>query len=137
MDLKQLIMKLFLIFVALTFSGLLISCDKQLLDQIPDNSIIGKWKLYQTLADPGDGSGTWYSAYRLSYVTIHSNGVIECTGDELYQVQSYHIVDSTHVELVFKSSQKILYRFEVKNPILEINAPCREACGLRYIKVKD
>lgn len=36
------------------------ACKKNI--QLHNSSIVGKWKLSEYLADPGDGSGTWQPA---------------------------------------------------------------------------
>jgi hypothetical protein len=36
------------------------ACKKDI--QVKNSSIIGKWKLSESLADPGVGSGTWQPA---------------------------------------------------------------------------
>jgi hypothetical protein len=46
-------------FITLSFLFTLVACTKS---SDNNSSIIGRWKLTETLADPGDGSGTWMPA---------------------------------------------------------------------------
>ncbi len=133
-------MKHTLLFLILSIAVIFNACDKTQMESDGNNSLIGKWKLIETLADPGDGSGKWtpVAANYNSTIKINADNTIETTGQEFSSVKSYRVVDSEKVEITFtNNTSTINYRYKVANSILEINPPCIEACGLRYVRIKE
>ena len=57
---------------------LLFGCSS---DDVDSSNIVGKWKLVQVLADPGDGSGT--------FVNIESNKTITFLSDNTFSSNEY------------------------------------------------
>lgn len=105
-----------------------------------NTTLTGKWKLIESLADPGDGSGTWQpvSANPTIYVQFENNGKLSGTafpGDV-----SYVVKDS--VTLTFTSKDNVVqnYRYLIKidTMFMSPDGPirCIEACGMKYVKVK-
>ena len=104
-----------------------------------NNSIEGKWKLIESLADPGDGSGKWQPAdpSHPLYIDFTPDGRLVSTsgfsGYDRYQLNA----DSTRIILKKSTGTEQLEVFyTLENPILTINPPCIEPCGLRYTRVK-
>ncbi|MDD3788879.1 MAG: hypothetical protein PHO94_09315 [Petrimonas sp.] len=66
------------ILVLLIFCGVLFSCDKS--DDTENTELIGKWKLTEVLADPGDGSGTFHKVSSNKTIEFQPNGAITSNG---------------------------------------------------------
>ncbi len=116
---------LILIFIILSLTA----CDKF----GSEASIIGKWKLNETLADPGDGSGKWQSVSGSKYYLIlNSDGSV--TGDAITDFKQYRIIDDRMIEFVFQNGTTTTRSYKLNNNILEISGGCYEACGSRYKK---
>lgn len=119
--------------------GLLASCDKNLITSPYNTSITGRWKLLETLSDPGDGSGEWVKAKsNNSFIQINGDGTFRSFDTEFNGVRSYKIIDSSVVELTFdNNTSKINYRYKLDGSKLELNPPCIEACGFKYLRVSN
>ena len=57
----------------------IIGCEKS--KQVENNSLVGKWKLTESYADPGDGSGTWQpaDAAHPGYLEFKTDGTVIIT----------------------------------------------------------
>lgn len=100
----------------------------------PENSLMGKWKLTESLSDPGDGSGKWQKASSKNmYLIFNNDGTV--SGDQAGTLKSYTVLDSTKIEFTQQSNTKITYRYKITSGELTLNPPCIEACGSRYRKV--
>jgi hypothetical protein len=98
-----------------------------------ETSITGKWKLTETLADPGDGSGKWKSVSgNKSYLILNSDGSITGNGDSSFK--QYRIVDDRMIEFVFQNGTTTTRMYKLSGNSLEISGGCYEACGSRYKK---
>lgn len=98
-----------------------------------DSSITGKWKLTETLADPGDGSGKWQSVTgSKTYLILNSDGSITGTSDKSFR--QYRIIDDRMIEFVFQNGTTTIRMYKLSGNSLEISGGCIEACGLRYKK---
>lgn len=118
---------------------LLYSCNQAQTKSAGRNTIIGKWKLTESLTDIGDGKGQWAPVppSDSTSVQFNENGTIESLESGFKAVKSYKIIDSAKMELTFQNNQpKINYRYKVQNDSLELNPPCIEACGFKYVKVE-
>lgn len=123
------------IFTFTILAVLLIACSKSETDKI-ENTLLGKWKLTSTLADPGDGSGQWRPVSEQSdylYIKFNADSSIESNGYSDFK--KYSVTDSVHLEFTRTDKTKIRYWYKVNNSNLELNAPCIEACGERFIRV--
>jgi hypothetical protein len=120
--------KLALILLAIT-TFFYIACKKE---SSKESTIYGKWKLTETLADPGDGSGKYMPVKGAAkYVVLEESGKI--SGEAFPEAISFKIVDSIRLEITFKDRKEpASFRYKVSGSILEINPPCIEQCGLRF-----
>jgi hypothetical protein len=49
----------------------------------------------------------------------------------------YAIADSVHLNMTIEhNADPIDYRYKVSKDSLLLNPPCREACGMRFVRVK-
>jgi hypothetical protein len=100
--------------------------------------LVGKWKLSETLSDPGDGSGKWTKVSRDNnqYIEFKENGEL------IYgNYKTYMVKDST--TLTFTEADGVTYQYlsyALQNGILSLSPAgpiwCIEACGTRYKKVE-
>lgn len=127
-------------FILLIVTGLLfVTCKKD--SHTANVTLTGKWKLTESLLDPGDGSGKWQpvpSSAVSVYVQFDNDGKLEGTAFPGYV--SYVVKDS--VTLTFTSKDNVLqnYRYSIKidTIVMSPDGPirCYEACGAKYVKVK-
>jgi hypothetical protein len=98
-----------------------------------ETSITGKWKLIETLADPGDGSGKWksYSGSK-SYLILNSDGSI--TGNSGTNFKQYRVIDNQQIEFLYQNGTPTILSYKLDGNALEISGGCIEACGSRYKK---
>ncbi|MDT3402705.1 hypothetical protein [Mucilaginibacter terrae] len=96
----------------------------------------GRWHLTETLNDIGDGKGKYVAVTAdSSYITFSKAGLVG--GNAIYGATNYKLIDATHLALTIKgNTAPINYRYKVDGNDLELNAPCREACGLRFKRMK-
>jgi len=100
-------------------------------------SLVGKWQLTETLADIGDGKATWAPATKdsIQYVEFTKDGKV--SGNAFYNTTAYKLIDSNHVEFsITGNTSLITHRYTVTANTLLLNPPCREACGMRFIRLK-
>jgi hypothetical protein len=101
-----------------------------------NTSLTGKWKLVQTLLDPGDGSGVWRAAVASTELQLNADGTTSGTTFPAYV--SYIIKDS--VTLTFSQADKTIqnYRYKISHNTLTMSPDgpirCIEACGIRFRK---
>jgi|GEM_PF-1692429 len=125
------ILTLLVIISAVLFTA----CGSQKGQSVHDK-LEGRWQLTETLNDIGDGSGKYTPVTAdSSYIMFSKSGLV--SGNAIYGATNYKITDSTHIALTIKGNTAPLnYRYKVESNALELNAPCREACGLRFKRMK-
>ncbi|WP_316734602.1 hypothetical protein [Pedobacter aquatilis] len=122
--------KLILLF-GITFSIIHFSCKKLASDG--PGEIYGKWKLTETLMDPGDGSGKYKKVKENLFLTFDKSGNVN--GDAAPELQKFKILDSVSIEFTSKNySIPLTYRYKVTERTLTLNPPCIEGCGLKFIR---
>lgn len=120
---------LFLVIITLTYLG----CKKDVASDGP-GEIYGKWRLTETLNDPGDGSGKYMKVTGdAKYLILDKSGKI--SGEALSDSFSFKVIDSVRVE-IFSNTYKmpITYRYKVSARSLTLNPPCIEGCGLKFVR---
>ena len=127
-------MKNLVLMTAILFS--LVACKKTD-NQTINRSIIGKWKLSESLADPGDGSGTWHPVDSSNpiYLEFKKDGTLIVSP---YMVNSWdHFqLTSDSTIIFFSGSQQFTRGYHFSMTLLTISGGCIEACGGRYIPVE-
>jgi hypothetical protein len=100
-------------------------------------SLVGKWKLTQTLADIGDGKAKWAEVSKDSVLISEFKSDGSITGNAMPGTTGYAIADSVHLNMTIENNtDPIDYRYKVSKDSLLLNPPCREACGMRFVRVK-
>lgn len=116
-------------------TGFLLSCSKN------NEELVGKWKLVELLADPGNGSGVFHPVSSNKVLEFYSDGTVKSNGaiclmDRASDTPStgwYSLTDSTITGDDCKdASRKIT--FEHTGPKLILNYPCIEPCRGKYRK---
>lgn len=127
-----------------------LSCQKENVNTETDAqnaSLVGKWRLVEYLADPGDGSGTWQKVpsefvetieFRVdgNFVTEGANGL--STGDSF---DRYNVLEGNKLEMRFRpgtnQAATHTWTYEDLTPTtLTLHYGCIEACGGKYVAVK-
>lgn len=131
--------------LTLLFAVSILSCSNDD-DNYENPDLIGKWKLTEVLADPGDGSGTFQKVTSDKIIEFHSDGTITSNGSlcvmsietECPTNGTFLLADSTIIpsdcETSFDDILKI--RFKIKEDHLFIHYPCYEECISKFIKLK-
>jgi len=110
-----------------------------------NNGLIGKWRIVEYLADPGDGSGTYQQVNDGFAHTIEfkENGeFVDTKGQAQSSVplfNAYKILDSQRIELIpIDRSQPshTWYYSELSATKVTIGYGCIEACSGKYIAVE-
>lgn len=104
---------------------------------INTSGLTGRWQLTQTLADIGDGKATWQPASKDSVLIVELKSDGSITGNAMPGTTHYTITDSVHLAVTIEhNTAPIDYRYKVTNDTLLLNPPCREACGMKFIRLK-
>ncbi|MDP4662626.1 MAG: hypothetical protein NWS74_03095 [Salibacteraceae bacterium] len=120
--------------IAILTALAVISCKKK--DDV-ESELYGTYKLIETLADPGDGSGTFQPVSSDKTVTLYNDGTITSNG-ELCRLNTetgtstagtYSFTDST-----ISSSDCTTFGFELSGNTLILNYQCIEACRGKFLK---
>jgi hypothetical protein len=133
--------KLLVIATVMSFAA----CSKgnmDIIDVYGDPSVlIGKWKLSETLADPGDGSGECkkVSKETNNYIIFEENGRL--SGNAFAEYTTYAVQDS--ITLKVTKADGITYqdyRYKLQGGALSLSPAgpiyCIEACGSRFKKIE-
>ena len=129
-------MKIKLLAAILLMAALFTACSSQK-TQTGKPTLVGKWQMTETLADIGDGKATWtpVSKDSIQYVEFSKDGKV--SGNAFYNTTAYKLIDSNHVEFsITGNTSLITHRYQVTVTTLLLNPPCREACGMRFIRMK-
>jgi len=127
-------------FISLLFLGLfLITCKKDN-SGVVDNTLTGRWKLSETYADPGDGSGKYLPVAKTNtaYVIFNADGTL--IGTAFPNDVSYAIKDSVTLAITSKSHAVENYAYKITNGVLQMSPAgpifCIEGCGQRFTKTR-
>jgi len=113
-----------------------IACKKE---EIPNDSIIGKWRSSESLADIGNGKGKWEPVSDKSlYVNFKENGILESPVFPTYT--RYTLLDSVTISLIKSDNTYQNYRYYLVNDQLVMSPSypiqCTEGCGSKFVRVK-
>lgn len=127
-------MKKVLLALFITTSGLYLSCKKDKPDPVP-SEITGYWKLTETMEDIGNGKGKYIKTTgEPKYLILGKAGKVG--GNALQeQISSFKVLDSARIEFNNQNGSKPIVFWYVATPgNLQLNPPCIEGCGLRFVK---
>jgi len=102
------------------------------------SGIVGKWKLTEYLADPGDGSGTWQPANPSppSYLEFKNDGTMSSYTPPLQYAASHYRLTSDTTFTLIRGTDSIRQYYRINGANLTIEGGCIERCGERYVAVK-
>ncbi|RNL52125.1 hypothetical protein [Pedobacter jejuensis] len=119
------------LFLALLLTTIILSCKK---NTEGSNEIYGKWKLTETLFDIGNGQGKYTKVTGpYKFIIFDKSGTVK--GDVMPDITRFKLVDSVKIELISNNYiMPITHRYKVSGNKLEINPPCIEGCGLKFVR---
>jgi hypothetical protein len=113
-------------------------------DGLGKNSLIGKWKLIEVLADPGDGSGVFKpvdSNKTLEFFEdgfVRSNGSL-CTFNIIADQESQGIYNTEDSSIIPDNCNsnfiELKINFKIEGSRLILNYFCIEACSEKYKRI--
>jgi hypothetical protein len=129
------------VFVVLFSFVVIMACNKSDDNKNPD--LIGKWKLIEVLADPGDGSGTFQRVTSEKIMEFHTDGNVTSNGSicdmsiesDTPRSGTYSLSDST-INSPDCQNLPLKIRFRKEGSVLIIYYPCYEACMTKYTKLE-
>lgn len=133
------------IWIFFTLALFTLGCSER--DELLGNSdIVGRWKLVEVYADPGDGSGKFKSInsqktlefYESGDLTVRNGTICQLDLSDNNSMASIYSIDSTEVDdnfrLKIKDCTQDLYA-SIQGDILIIYFPCIEGCGEKYRRI--
>ena len=127
---------------------LLINCTSDDAKPKIDNpELLGKWRVIEQLADPGDGSGTFQPISSNRTVEFFSNGTVTASGTLCFMGTENNSGSGTFVldsesglnegEITPNDCNPDFYRisFEIESSNLILWYPCIEGCGEKFVKI--
>jgi hypothetical protein len=126
------------ILLILAVVTIIVSCKKSDNNNDSPGEVYGKWKLTETLFDIGNGQGKYTKVSgEAKYLKVEKSGnqAGKFKGDAMPNLLSFKILDSVRMEVYGKTYQMpIVFRYQVSANSLELNPPCIEGCGYRFIR---
>lgn len=110
-----------------------------------NNGLVGKWKIVEYLADPGDGSGTYHEVKSELAHTIEfkENGEFvekKAVGQSSVPLfNAYKVLDDKRIELIpidKTSPSHIWYYSDLSASKVTLGYGCIEACSGKYVAVE-
>ncbi|WP_406826122.1 hypothetical protein [Pedobacter sp. KACC 23697] len=115
-----------------------VCCKKSDNNNDRPGEVYGKWKLTETLFDIGNGQGKYTKVTgEAKYLQVEKSGnqAGKFKGDAIPNLISFKILDSVRMEVYAKTYQMpVVFRYQVSANSLEINPPCIEGCGYRFVR---
>jgi hypothetical protein len=137
-------MKLFLNIIALGIFVTIVSCKKNNNAEGPYNdSIIGKWKIIEVYADPGDGSGKFRKTDSKKSLEITSDSIFVKNGNvcninintQREEKSSYVILSNNTRQVLKADICSTDLNIKVEKGILTIYYSCIEGCGEKFVRI--
>src|SRR4051812_23907892 len=112
-------------FITLFLLFVLIACTKSSNKAL--SSLIGRWKLTETLVDPGDGSGTWMPA-TTNYIIQFNNDstAYENPVNPYRNINKYSITNDSTLTLFYSNGTSQSLYFKIQDNTLTLTGGCIE-----------
>ncbi|MBO9612576.1 MAG: hypothetical protein J7619_07780 [Dyadobacter sp.] len=132
----------------------IVACKNDTADPVDDgakramkenNGLVGKWKIVEYLADPGDGSGTYQAVTDdvAHIIEFKENGEFvekKAQGQSSVPLfNAYKVLDDKRIELIpidKTAPSHIWYYSDLSTSKLTLGYGCIEACSGKYIAVE-
>lgn len=114
-------------------------CSKKVYTPGGNSALAGKWTLFETLADPGDGSGKWQPVDITNHYFIKfntANNIESNAYPGLGGLKQYEVVNDSTVIFIYGDGSKFNHYYKINLPYLTISGGCIEACGSKFIRTK-
>ncbi|WP_293307163.1 hypothetical protein [Pedobacter sp. UBA5917] len=133
-------MKKILMLLLAISSLVYVSCKKTDRDNDGPGEVYGRWKLTETRFDIGSGNTPYQKVSGQAKYLILSKSADNAgkfKGDAILNLYSFRILDSVRME-VFNYTYQMpsTYYYKVSANTLELNPPCIEGCGYRFVREK-
>ncbi|MGQ7855311.1 hypothetical protein ACUN24_13835 [Pedobacter sp. WC2501] len=128
-----------IVLLLLAVAGVIhVSCKKSDNNNDGPGEVYGKWKLTETMFNPGFGSGEYKKVSGdAKYLTLEKSvdKAGKFSGSAVPDLYAFRILDSLNME-VFSNNYKMpfTYRYKVSAKYLQLNPPCIEGCGYRFVR---
>lgn len=130
-------------FFVLVIFSMLLSCEQDNSHNSETNEFIGKWKMTETLIDPGDGSGTYAPVSGEYFLEFFTDGTVDsnymlCTlsGTNTGSYTSTYFAEEQYIQSqTCNANQDFQISFQMEGENLILNYPCVEACLVKFIKI--
>jgi len=128
-----------ILLLLLAFASVIhVSCKKSDNNNDGSSEVYGKWKLTETMFDIGNGKGKYTKVNgKIKYLTLEKSAdkAGKFKGDAFPDLFSFRILDSVKME-VYSNTYKmpIVYQYKVSAKSLQLNPPCFEGCGYRFVR---
>lgn len=117
--------------------GLMLSCNNN--QENLETGLIGKWKLIEVLADPGDGNGTFQPVESNKIIKFKSNGTLttnsslcEPYSDEIISTGTY---ENNTITTGCQNPNITTISFELNNQYLILNFASNEGYSQKFEKI--
>ena len=118
----------------LSISILLFSCQ----ETYQTDTVIGKWQLIETLADPGNGSGTYQPYEGDQVATFSSDSTITFSEPFCLSQSGMDGKSGTYdLDSIYLPDCEFQFHYQLQDDQLFIYPPCIEPCGLKFEKISD
>jgi len=123
--------------ILLAFTLTLVSCSN---NNNSEKEIVGEWKLIETLADPGDGSGVFQQIDSNKTIeffndnTFTSNGVLCFMSNETTSSTGTYLETESQIFPSDCNNSELSLTYEITSSDLIISYFCIEPCKEKYEK---
>jgi hypothetical protein len=124
------------------------SCKKDDAGPVENNGLVGKWKLVESLLDPGDGSATFRAVDEMASTVVEfkANGDFKEVKGPIYSsinvYNTYKILDDKSLELSLTNNPQMQmppttwYYSEVTPTSMKLSFGCDRLCIGKFIAIK-
>lgn len=124
------------------------SCKKDDKGPAENSGLVGKWKLVESLIDPGNGSGTFRTVDEMASTVVEfkANGDFKEVKGPIYSsvnmYNTYKILDDKRVELTYKGNPQMqmppmIWSYSDVTPTtLTLSFGCNIPCMGKFIAIK-
>lgn len=124
------------------------SCKKDENGPALNSGLVGKWKLVESLLDPGDGSGTFRTVDEMSsnVVEFKANGDFKEVKGLIYSsvnmYDTFKVLDDKRIELSLRNNPQmqlppmIWYYSDVTPTTLTLSYGCQNPCSGKFIAIR-
>lgn len=127
-----------LLLIAFLSAILFFACSKKAYTRAGNSALVGKWKLVETLADPGDGSGQWQpvDTTKRYLIKLNDDNSIESNAyPGLGGLKEYNIVNDSTVIFIYANDTKFTHFYKINDSSLTLTGGCIEACGSKFTRI--